>query len=200
MLFTFSTMLWKLIQGGTSFYLHPQEIQVARSLIKHADERWWAKSDLCLQGCFCAAGPLRCWWFNFNSLLPPLLANNGAVPAPSVYWHLAHSPLGVGLQPLERDRQMGKELDFSQSPVWLPADFLSMSKEKEWDAGQLYPWRCRCINNRHTKVCRCSSTEEAFCSDVVTSSVFTGPRCDSLLSTDNRLISILVKLHSSSLD
>lgn len=64
------------------------------------------------------------------SLLPPQPAMSGAVPAPSMHWHLClHSPLGVRVLPLERDGQMRREGCFSRSPDWLAAAFLCMKKK-----------------------------------------------------------------------
>lgn len=146
--YIFNNIVKTLIQWSINADLQPQESQVARSQIKHADEHPCTKSDLCLEGCFCAAEAHRQLRFNFIFLFPPLLANNGAVPTPSVHWHLSYSPLGVRVQPLERDGQMGMEVYFSQSPDRLHAAFVCMKKEKEGAAGQPYPQRWRCNTSR----------------------------------------------------
>lgn len=88
---------------STSYYLQPQESQVARSQIKNADEHQRAKSDPCLRGCFCASEPHWHSGFSFASLLSPFcLPFNGAVPSLSVHQHLAYSPLGVTVKSLGR--------------------------------------------------------------------------------------------------
>lgn len=114
-------------QWSTSPYCQPQESQVARSQIKHADEHRRAKSRPCLGGCFCAAEPhwhSRC---NFLSLLSPLPANKWCSPnsvnvltpllAPLWVWECCHRK--------EMDKWGGRDSSAAAVP-WLTTGCFSV--------------------------------------------------------------------------
>lgn len=71
------------VSGEPALISKPQENQVARSQIKHADEHRRPNSDPCLRGCFSAAEPRS--QLTFLPLLPCLPAINGAAPTLSMH-------------------------------------------------------------------------------------------------------------------
>lgn len=109
--YIFNYVMKNYIQQSTNSYLQSQETQVAKSHIKHADKHWC--TDLCLEGCFCAAEHHQQSWLNFIFLLPPLLVSNGAVPTLSVYC----TPLWVWECSLWKEMDKGGRRDTSASPL-----------------------------------------------------------------------------------
>lgn len=179
---------------------------------------WLTPADLCIGGCLCAAAPHRHSRFNFFSLLPPfglvLMVQSQLRQCTDTF---AYSPLGVRVLPLERDGQMRKEGHISLSnclaseregncnhagwcntneahrPNTLPVIFTVMLlMQQHWKGGVfhicylftggsiLYMFQDRYLI-MHSSPALCLFP-------------FNHP------SSDKRLISTQVKLHSSSLD
>lgn len=180
-------------------FLHPQENQVARSQIKHADEHQRVKCDPRLRGCFCVAQPRRDSRFNFVSWLsPPFFC----------YWWCSLSSASVltpfllpfGCESANTGKRWAKwgGMDNSASLTEL-LPFCLWIRGKKCTAGQLYsaeePFSC----NITKRAVHCCWGEITHLYSSHASAYFPLITCP-CYSGDKRLISTLLKLHCSSRD